>query len=66
MITATYDGVTIVEADETTLRKVTGTTVTPQSDTDWVEYYDGAKLVHRSVHVKLKHHANESFGPLSV
>jgi hypothetical protein len=66
MITATYDGVNIIEVDETTLRKATGTTVGPQSDTDWIEYWDGDKMVHRSVHVKLKHHANDSFGAVSV
>jgi|GEM_PF-3092348 len=48
------DGV-IREADESTLEKRTGVVDNDHEHTEWVEYYSGSLLVHRSVHVHLKH-----------
>jgi hypothetical protein len=40
--------------DESTLVKKTGNVDNDNELTQWVEYYDQAELVHRSVHVQLK------------
>jgi hypothetical protein len=40
--------------DETLLRKVTGIIDNENELTNWIEYYDGEELVHRSAHVQLK------------
>jgi hypothetical protein len=42
------------EMDETTLRKVEGSIDNDIECTNWVEYWDGEEMVHRSVHVALK------------
>lgn len=40
--------------DESTLRRVDGQYEDGHELTNWIEYYDGEELVHRSVHVHLK------------
>ena len=42
------------EMDESLLTKVTGGVDNDLERTEWVEYYLGDELVHRSVHVTLK------------
>lgn len=42
------------EMDESLLRKVEGSLDNDNEFTQWVEYYLGDELVHRSVHVALK------------
>jgi len=42
------------EMDESLLRKVTGGVDNENEFTEWVEYYLGDELVHRSAHVHLK------------
>jgi len=43
--------------DESLLEKREGQVDTDTETTEWVEYWLGKELVHRSVHVKLKHAA---------
>jgi hypothetical protein len=43
--------------DESLLEKREGQVDTDTETTEWVEYWLGEELVHRSVHVKLKHAA---------
>jgi len=45
------------EMDESLLEKREGQVDTDTENTDWVEYWFEGELVHRSVHVKLKHGA---------
>jgi len=45
------------EMDESLLKKREGQVDTDTETTEWVEYWLGEELVHRSVHVKLKHAA---------
>jgi len=40
--------------DESLLVKKTGQVDNENELTQWIEYYDGDELVHRSVHVQLK------------
>jgi len=40
--------------DESLLIKKTGSIDDENEFTQWIEYYDGDELVHRSVHVQLK------------
>lgn len=40
--------------DESLLEKKTGTIDNENELTNWIEYWDGDELVHRSVHVHLK------------
>jgi hypothetical protein len=40
--------------DETTLEKREGSIDDEVEETNWVEYWLGTELVHRSVHVRLK------------
>ena len=40
--------------DESLLVKKTGSLDDENELTQWIEYYDGDELVHRSVHVQLK------------
>ncbi len=40
--------------DEAGLRRVDGAIENDNESTSWVEYWDGDRLVHRSVHVTLK------------
>jgi len=40
--------------DESTLTKKTGTDHFENGQSNWIEYYDGDELVHRSVHVNLE------------
>lgn len=40
--------------DESKLEKKTGNIDNDNEFTQWIEYYDGDELVHRSVHVQLK------------
>lgn len=40
--------------DEALLEKRTGTIDNDNENTNWVEYWRGEELVHRSVHVHLK------------
>lgn len=42
------------EMDEALLRKVEGSLDNENEFTQWVEYYLGDEIVHRSVHVALK------------
>ena len=42
------------DLDETLLEKRVGSLDNDNEHTEWVEYYLGAELVHRSVHVTLK------------
>ena len=49
MIT-TIDGL----RDESTLEKREGVVDNDREHTEWVEYWDGDRLMHRSVHVSLK------------
>lgn len=49
MITTTHG-----DMDESTLRKVEGEVDNENERTNWVEYYLGDELVHRSAHVRLK------------
>jgi hypothetical protein len=42
------------EMDESLLRRVDGVLDNENEHTEWVEYYLGDELVHRSVHVALK------------
>lgn len=46
----TTDGV----RDRRELREVKGEVDNDNEHTEWVEYYDGTRLVHRSAHVRLK------------
>lgn len=43
------------EMDEALLEKRTGTTDNPNDSSDWIEYWYNGELVHRSVHVSIKH-----------
>lgn len=53
MITVDYgDG--IREADESMFEKRTGQIDNDCELTNWIEYWDGDKCVHRSVHIQLK------------
>ena len=45
------------EIHESLLEKREGQVDTDTENTDWVEYWFEGELVHRSVHVKLKHAA---------
>ena len=45
------------EMDESLLEKREGQVDTETETTEWVEYWFEGELVHRSVHVKLKHAA---------
>lgn len=45
------------QMDESLLEKREGQSDTVTETTEWVEYWLEGKLVHRSVHVKLKHAA---------
>lgn len=45
------------EIHESLLEKREGQVDTDTENTDWVEYWFEGELVHRSVHVKLKHGA---------
>jgi hypothetical protein len=45
------------EMDESLLEKREGQIDTETETTEWVEYWFEGELVHRSVHVKLKHAA---------
>jgi len=45
------------EMDESLLEKRKGQIDTETETTEWVEYWFEGELVHRSVHVKLKHAA---------
>jgi hypothetical protein len=45
------------EIHESLLEKREGQVDTDTETTDWVEYWFEGELVHRSVHVKLKHAA---------
>jgi hypothetical protein len=49
MITTTYGPM-----DESKLRRETGVVDDEREHTEWVEYYLGDELVHRSAHVMLK------------
>lgn len=49
MITTTHG-----DMDETLLRRVDGHLDNDNEHTEWVEYYLGDELVHRSVHVHIK------------
>ena len=49
MITTIYG-----DMDEAELRRVDGVVDNDNERTEWVEYYLGDELVHRSVHVALK------------
>ncbi len=40
--------------DEAELRRLDGAIENDNESTSWVEYWDGLRLVHRSVHVTLK------------
>ena len=42
------------EMDEAALEKRTGFVDNDNEHTEWVEYWDGEELLHRSVHVTLK------------
>jgi hypothetical protein len=42
------------EMDEALLDKRTGQVDNENETTEWVEYWQGEELVHRSVHVRLK------------
>lgn len=39
------------QLDDSTLELRTGTDDAPEETTDWIEYWLGTELVHRSVHV---------------
>ena len=45
------------QMDESFLEKREGQSDTETETTEWVEYWLDGELVHRSVHVKLKHAA---------
>ena len=45
------------QMDESLLEKQEGKSDTDTETTEWVEYWLNGELVHRSVHVKLKHAA---------
>jgi len=45
------------QMDESLLQKQEGQIDTETETTEWVEYWLDGELVHRSVHVKLKHAA---------
>ena len=45
------------QMDESLLEKREGQSDTDTETTEWVEYWLDGELVHRSVHVKLKHAA---------
>ena len=45
------------QMDESLLEKREGQSDTDTETTEWVEYWLEGELVHRSVHVKLKHAA---------
>lgn len=49
------------EMDEALLRKVEGSIDNDNEFTQWVEYYLGDELVHRSVHVALKQGQEHKF-----
>jgi len=40
--------------DESELEKKTGSTDNENESTEWIEYWKGDELVHRSVHLTLK------------
>jgi hypothetical protein len=42
------------EMDEALLQKKTGQIDNENETTEWIEYWQGDELVHRSVHIQLK------------